>query len=110
MSWASKNIFDPLMKAFDTAVAAGGAASTPAAAQVATAAGTAKSALGQAATAVEGATDSLADIGVNFILSLVPGGGTFDGLADDVVNAAINKLAAKLSTPSTVTVTPVVPV
>lgn len=86
MSWASKNIFDPLKAIL--AQAAQQPASAGAASQATTN-------LTQAASLVEGSVASLATIGVNAVLGLIPEGTAFEGLADEVVGAVVAQLLAK---------------
>lgn len=86
MSWASKNIFDPLKRVLE---AAQGNPATASAATQATAN------LGQAANLVEGSLANLATIGVNAVLGLIPEGTVFEGLADELVSQVIAGLVAK---------------
>lgn len=93
MSWFSKTILDPIEAMFTKAATSGGVASVAPTETVTTAIST-------ATTALSSIVPSLADVGVNAVLSLVPEGPAFDGLADELIDAVIAGLQAKKTTPT----------
>ena len=88
MSTLSKFVFDPIKAAFSKAVEAGGPASQPAA-QSAT------DKLTQAQNLVESAVTDLANIAVNSVLAMIPGGTAVEGFADEMIDQIIAGLMAK---------------
>ena len=90
MSWLSKNVIDPLVAAFEKAAQLGGGASVQPAQH-------AIGSLTQAKADVQAALESLAIVGANYALSLLPNGGAYAPLVDEFIDTVIAKLAAAKS-------------
>ena len=104
MSWFSKSILDPIEAAVAKAAAAGGPASAASAANI-------TDATSNLGTALTNLAPDLATVGVNFLLSLIPGGAAFDGLADEMLVNVVNQLKGKsTAVAAMVTATTVAPV
>lgn len=63
------------------------------------AASTATQDVNGAIAALESALPSLANAGVNYILSLIPSGSQYAGLADEIIDLVIAGLTSKKATP-----------
>ena len=97
MSLLSKDVFDPLAAFFANVIKAAEAngQSAPALGQARSSVQSAATSLHEAEQALAAAIPAAATVGVNYVLSLIPGGTAFEPIADSFLAAVIAQLEAR---------------